>query len=140
MLPRQVALVQASFEMVAPRATETSAFFHARLFEIAPDVRHLFTGDLVRQGAVLMQTLGIIVRGLDDFGAIMPVAALLAIRHVEYGVREEHYAAVGEALLDALEHGLGDAFTPEMRGAWSAAYGLISAVMIGAAYRSSAAA
>jgi nitric oxide dioxygenase len=140
MLPRQIALVQNSFERAALSSEQLAQLFHDRLFEIAPEVRPLFKGDLRRQGVVLMQTLGIVVRGLDDFGSIMPVAALLAIRHVEYGVREQHYTAVGEALLFALERVLGDAFTPEVRGAWDAVYGVLSAMMIGAAYRNSAAA
>ena len=53
--------------------------------------------------------------------------------HVGYGVREEHYATVGAALLWTLEQGLGEGFTPETRDAWAAAYGLLSSAMIEAA-------
>ncbi len=38
-------------------------------------------------------------------------------RHVGYGVRDAHYATVGNALLWTLEHGPHEAFTPEVRDA-----------------------
>ena len=59
---------------------------------------------------------------LDDLRA-------LARRHDRYGVREEHYASVGAALLWTLEQGLGPDFTPEVQEAWATAYGLLSSAM-----------
>jgi nitric oxide dioxygenase len=57
----------------------------------------------------------------------------LGRRHAGYGVRDEHYTAGGHALLWTLEQGLGDAFTPEVRDAWSAAYGWLAYRMQSAA-------
>ena len=48
---------------------------------------------------------------------------------VAYGVQDRHYATVGEALLWTLEQGLGPAFTPEVRLAWTSAYGLLAGAM-----------
>jgi hemoglobin-like flavoprotein len=53
----------------------------------------------------------------------------LGRRRVGYGVRDEHYTTVGLALLWTLEQGLGDAFTPEVRDAWSTAYGWLAFTM-----------
>ena len=50
-------------------------------------------------------------------------------RHAGYGVRDEHYEAVGEALLWTLETGLKDAFTSEVRDAWVTAYGWLAYTM-----------
>jgi nitric oxide dioxygenase len=58
----------------------------------------------------------------------------MARRHVDYGVQPEHYAYVGSALLYALGQGLGTDFTPAVKLAWTDAYGLLSGVMIAAAY------
>jgi nitric oxide dioxygenase len=52
---------------------------------------------------------------------------------VGYGVQEEHYATVGSALLQTLEQGLGEDFTPPVRQAWTAVYGVVAGVMIAAA-------
>ena len=57
----------------------------------------------------------------------------LGRRHAGYGVREEHYATVGAALLWTLEQGLGDTFTTPVRDAWATAYGTLASVMIEAA-------
>lgn len=130
----QVRLVQTSFALVEPIAEQAAELFYGRLFEIAPEVRPLFTGDMTEQGRKLMTTLGVVTRGLDDLGALLPVAASLAERHVGYGVVPEHYAPVGSALLWTLEQGLGESFTPEVAEAWSVTYGALSTAMIDAAY------
>ena len=46
-----------------------------------------------------------------------------------YGVRDEHYAIVGQALLDTLAIGLGSAFTAEVRAAWTETYLVLAGVM-----------
>lgn len=129
-----IALVQTSFAKVAPIADDAAALFYGRLFEIAPEVRPMFRGDMRAQGKKLMTTLGVVVKGLSDLDKILPAARGLAVQHVPYGVRPEHYAVVGEALIWTLRQGLGEAFTTETEAAWIAAYGALSAVMIEAAY------
>src|ERR1700728_1937501 len=118
MTPQQVALVQASFAKVAPIAEQAAALFYGRLFETAPETRALFHGDMGAQGQKLMGAITTVVTNLDNLGAVVPVAQELAMRHVGYGVRAEHYAPVGAALLWTLEQGLGADFTPEVGAAW----------------------
>src|SRR5258708_2253620 len=101
----QVALIQHSFAKIRPIAQEAAALFYGRLFEIAPDVRPLFRGDMAEQGRKLMATLGVVVNGLTDLESILPAASALAKKHVSYGVRAEHYGPVGVALLWTLERG-----------------------------------
>jgi len=132
--PEQIELVQTSFAEVEPIAEQAAGLFYGRVFEIAPEARALFKADLDDQGRKLMQTLGAVVRGLDDLPSIVPVAEALAIRHVDYGVEAAHYEPVGDALLWTLEQGLGEAFTLDVADAWAAAYGLLSSTMIAAAY------
>jgi nitric oxide dioxygenase len=64
---------------------------------------------------------------------LAPVIEALGRRHAGYGVKDEHYTAVATALLWALEQSLGARFTPDVRDAWSAAYGLLASTMQGAA-------
>ncbi|MFZ2004552.1 MAG: globin family protein [Stellaceae bacterium] len=134
MTPQQVALVQASFAKVAPIAEQAAALFYGRLFETAPETRTLFHGDMGVQGQKLMGAITTVVTNLSNLGAVVPVAQELAKRHVGYGVRAEHYAPVGAALLWTLGQGLGPDFTPEVSAAWAEAYGALSGVMIAAAY------
>jgi nitric oxide dioxygenase len=104
------------------------------LFEIAPDVKPLFHGDMKEQRRKLMATLALVVNGLGDLPAILPAASALAKRHVAYGVKPEHYPLVGAALLWTLARGLGDAWNKESEAAWSAAYATLSGFMIAEAH------
>jgi nitric oxide dioxygenase len=135
-----VKLVQDSFAKIVPIADTAAALFYNRLFEIAPEVKTLFHGDMTEQGRKLMKTLTIVVNGLGNLDSILPAARALAKSHLAYGVRPIHYTPVGEALLWTLERGLGSEWTPDLRSAWGAAYATISNFMIGEAYGREAAA
>jgi len=134
MTPDDVVLVKSSFEKVKPIASDAAALFYGRLFEIAPEVKPLFKGEITEQGRKLMATLAIVVNGLDNLPSILPAASALAKKHVGYGVTAEHYAPVGAALLWTLEKGLGDGWTPPVAAAWTSAYTTLSGYMIGEAY------
>ncbi len=140
MTPDQVKAIQESFKKVAPISEQAAALFYGRLFEIAPEVKPLFRGDMTEQGRKLMATLGVVVNGLSNLEAILPAASALAKRHVGYGVKAGDYTPVGAALLWTLERGLGDAWTPDLAADWGAAYTVLSEYMIGEAYGRSAAA
>jgi hemoglobin-like flavoprotein len=129
-----VALVQDSFKKVAPISDVAAELFYGRLFEVAPQVKPMFRGDMKEQGRKLIATLGVVVTGLTRLETVLPAASALAKQHVAYGVKAEHYPIVGGALLWTLEKGLGDAWTPELAAAWTAAYGTLSGYMISEAY------
>jgi hemoglobin-like flavoprotein len=130
MSPQQIDLVQQTFAKVKPIAATAAALFYERLFQMDPSLRLMFRGgDMGKQGAMLMSMIGAAVAGLRNLEALTPVVRQLGARHVGYGVKTEHYATVGGALLWTLQQGLGEEFTPEVRDAWAAAYGLLSDVM-----------
>lgn len=129
MTPDQKILVQESFALVVPIADTAAQLFYSRLFELDPALRPMFRGDMREQGQKLMQMLTVAVRGLDRLDAIVPAVQALGRRHVAYGVRPKDFDTVASALLWTLEQGLGDAFTPAVRDAWTAVYGLLAGVM-----------
>jgi hemoglobin-like flavoprotein len=128
--PHQIKLVQNSFAQVAPISTIAADLFYGRLFEIAPSVRRMFPQDMVQQKMKLMTMLGVVVNGLSKIDALLPAVRALGKRHAGYDVHPEHFAPVGSALIWTLEQGLGDDFTPEVKEAWTTAYGVLSSVMI----------
>jgi hemoglobin-like flavoprotein len=134
MTPDQTKAIQQSFAKVAPISEQAAALFYGRLFEIAPEVKMLFHGDMAEQGRKLMGTLAVVVNGLANLEAILPAARALAKKHVAYGVRAEHYGPVGVALLWTLERGLGAEWTPDLAAAWTAAYTTLSGYMVSEAY------
>jgi len=136
MTPEQIQLVRSSFALVEPIQEQAAVIFYRRLFDLDPHIAGLFAGtDMDRQRKVLMQTLTVVVKGLDRLDQIGPAVVALGERHVDYGVRAEDYATVGAALVWTLGQGLGPAFTPAVSEAWQAAFGLLAGVMIGAAER-----
>lgn len=138
MTPREVELVQTSFQSVRPIADQAADLFYGRLFEIAPDVRPLFPEDLSDQKKKLMGMLATAVTNLHQIEKIVPAVQELGRRHGGYGVKDSHYQPVGEALIWTLDKGLGDAFTSEVKGAWVAAYTTLAGVMQSAAVETAA--
>jgi hemoglobin-like flavoprotein len=130
MSPEQVTLVQQTFAQVVPVADKAAEIFYGRLFDVAPAVKPLFRGDMTEQRRKLMASLAVVVRGLSDLPSVLPAASALAKRHVDYGVKPEHYPLVGEALLWALARALGPRWTPEVASAWTAAYTTLSDFMM----------
>jgi len=122
-------LVRESFARVEPRAGIAALMFYQRLFTLDPSLRALFQQDIEQQGAKLMQALKFAVASLDQPREIRPMLEALGRRHVYYGVTEPHYDTVGRALIDALEHVLGPAFTPEVKQAWLDVYSQMAGIM-----------
>ena len=124
-------LVQGTWAKVVPIADTAAELFYGKLFELDPSVKPLFaSSDMKEQGKKLMQMIGVAVKGLDSLGELVPAVAALGKRHNTYGVKAEHYDTVGAALLDTLDKGLGDEFTPEVKEAWTITYTTLAGVMI----------
>jgi hemoglobin-like flavoprotein len=130
MTTNQKSLVRETFAQVVPIADTAAGLFYGRLFELDPSLRPLFRTELGEQGKKLMQMLGFCVSKLDLLEELVPAVKELGRKHEGYGVEEEDYATVGAALLWTLEQGLGPAFTPEVKAAWTAVYELLAATML----------
>jgi len=134
MNPRQIGLIKASWDKVLPIADKAAELFYGKLFELDPEVKKLFKSDLTEQGEKLMTMIDTVVKSLDNLEAVMPAIQASGKRHIEYGVKDEDYGTVGEALIWTLGAGLGDDFTDEVKEAWVAAYTVLSTTMIDAAH------
>ena len=129
MTPQQIQLVQSTWKLVVPIADTAAVLFYDRLFVLDPSLAPMFGKDMAEQRRRVMMMIGVAVTGLTRIDTIVPVLRNLGARHVGYGVKDEHYATVGAALLWTLEQGLGPAFTDEARAAWTAAYTIVATTM-----------
>jgi hemoglobin-like flavoprotein len=129
MTPEQKQLVRDSFAKLAPIADDAAALFYQRLFTLDPKLRALFTHDMKEQGRKLMSMIATAVAQLDKVEALAPVLRELGKRHIGYGVRDSDYDTVVTALLWTLEKGLGADFTPALKDAWTACYGVLAGEM-----------
>ncbi|HYT60917.1 MAG TPA: globin family protein [Haliangiales bacterium] len=133
----QIQLIRETFALVAPGADAAALVFYKRLFELDATLRPLFRGDIEKQAGKLMQMLAAAIRLLDRPESLVPVLEDLGRRHVGYGARDEHYDAVGEALLWMLGESLGRHWTPAVRDAWTNLYAVVAATMKRAAAEAS---
>jgi hemoglobin-like flavoprotein len=125
----QMQLVRDSLIDVRPLADQIAESFYSHMFEIAPHLRKLFTGNMKTQGTMLMTSLELAVSSLDDMESILSSVQALGERHVSYGVRKEYYPYAKESFLWALEKHLKDEFTPMLKSAWSEAFDTLIEVM-----------
>jgi hemoglobin-like flavoprotein len=133
MTPKQIGLIRASWDKVFPIAEQAAELFYGKLFELDPELKPLFKTVLKEQGKKLMMMIDTVVKSLDNLEAVVPAAQESGVRHAGYGVKEEDYNTVAEALLWTLEQGLGDDFTDEVKQAWTEAYVILSTTMKDAA-------
>jgi hemoglobin-like flavoprotein len=134
--------IRKSWRLVIPIAETAADLFYKRLFDLKPDYRSLFPENLAGQKSKLVRMLAFIVKSLDypesawreevpEAEDLLLVLLALGRRHEAlYQVPREAYGSVGEALLWTLDYGLGEAFTPPVRAAWTAVYKAVSTTMI----------
>lgn len=139
MSPDTISHVQTSWAKVKPIADQAAELFYGRLFEVYPEVRPMFKGDMQAQGRKLMAMINTAVNALNNLDAVVQPVKDMGARHAGYGVADGDYDKVADALLWTLEKGLGDDFTPEVKGAWVEVYTTLADTMkAGAAERQAA--
>jgi len=119
-----------SFTLVAERAPDLMRRFYEILFDRNPALKTMFGRDMRAQEEMLTRALAAVIEHLEDGPWLADTLRALGAKHVGYGVTEEMYPLVGEALLAALWEVAGDAWTPRVAGAWADAFGVIAALMI----------
>lgn len=132
MKAEQLQLVLDSLSLVQPIADDIAKSFYKHLFEIVPPTKKLFTGDMERQGTMLMTSLSLAVSGLSNMDEILPSVQALGERHFSYGVKPEYFQPACDSFIWALETHLGDQFTPALKEAWTLAFQSLTNAMRGA--------
>jgi hemoglobin-like flavoprotein len=122
-------VVKLSFNQVLNERKRAGEMFYDRLFVIAPEIRAMFKGDMEHQAQKMMDMLALTVGNLKDPASLQTMLGDLGRRHIKYGVKDEHYPPVGEALNWMIEQILGDAFTPQVRDSWTSLYAAVVAAM-----------
>ncbi|HEY4209145.1 MAG TPA: globin domain-containing protein [Puia sp.] len=127
----QIELVRSSWARVT--ATDEVTFgivFYNRLFDIAPEIKPMFSRPLPEQARKLMTILDHVIEKIDAMDDIIENVVKLAHRHETYGVKPEHYTLVGEALLWTLEQELEDEWDDDLKFAWTMCFVTISTAML----------
>ncbi len=126
----EIQLVKQTWSYTIVRSDEAGELFYTRLFEVAPDLRPLFKGDIKEQSRKLMSMVTYIVTKLDKLDTILAEIRSLARRHHRYGTQPEHYAVVGQCLIYMLKTGLRERWNKETENAWLAVYSVLAKAMM----------
>src|SRR5712692_11298144 len=129
MTAEQIELVQRTWRSILPVGDTAAELFYGKLFSLDPTLKALFKNDMKDQGRNLTAMMSVAVGALSRPERITLAVRELGRRHAAYGVQPRHYEIVATALLWALEKCLGEAFTPEVRTAWTEVYGLLARTM-----------
>lgn len=124
-----VAVLERSFDLVAPQAEQVVETFYDNLFAQAPELRGLF-GDVARQRRSLLATLQLLRRSLRDLPSIAPQLRDLGARHVRYGAAPEHYPVVAQLLVAAMADAGGERWGSSDTAEWERVLGVVAAEMV----------
>lgn len=131
--PQTTAIVKATAPVLQQHGVAITTRMYERLF-VNDEVRALFdqaaqdSGEQPRRLAAAI--LGY-AQNVDKLQNLTPVVARMVQRHVETGVKAEHYPLVADALLPAIRDVLGEAATDEVLAAWGEAYWFLADILIG---------
>jgi hemoglobin-like flavoprotein len=128
-MPLDPAILRSSFELVIDRRPDLTLRFYEILFERYPELSPLFSRDRTAQSKMLAQALAAVLDHLEDAPWLAQTLGALGAKHVGYGVTDAMYDQVGDALLATLAEVAAEAWTDEVRGQWTLAFGAIATLM-----------
>jgi len=126
-----IALLENSFALLEGQANALVERFYEELFERFPAVVSMFENtDMDEQQKKLLTALKLVVNNLRNPDKLENALTELGRRHSNYGARPEHYGAVAGTLLDVMAEFAGDAWTDDVKQAWTEALNQVADVMI----------
>jgi hemoglobin-like flavoprotein len=126
-------IVQSSIPALRQHGEAIAQLFYTQLLDAHPELRPMFSTGNQESGLQARRLANAVLAyaaNIDRLDLLGPAISKINARHAELQVLPEHYPIVGTHLLDAIEEVLGPAATPEVVGAWGAAYQQLADIMI----------
>jgi hemoglobin-like flavoprotein len=139
MMNLDVTALRESFALVVSRAPDLTHRFYDELFRRYPEAARLFGRNTrQKQEEMLTRALVAVVDHVEEPSWMRETLHAMGAKHVGYGVTDEMYDWVGEALLVSLADVAAEAWSPRAEAAWRAAYSAIAGLMLDGARRARA--
>lgn len=133
--PENMAIVKATAPAIQEHGLQITTRMYERLFE-NKDVESMFDKAAQASGEQPKRLAGAILayaKNIDNLGALTAAVEKMVSRHVETGVKAEHYPLVADALLPAIRDVLGaEVASDEILAAWGEAYWMLADILIDA--------
>lgn len=131
--PETIAIVKSTGPALRQHGLAITTAMYARLFQDA-EVKAMFdqaAQDSGEQPKRLAAAILGYAENIDKLGALDGAVARMVARHVDTGVKPDHYPKVAAALLPAIREVLGeDIATDTVLEAWAQAYGFLADILI----------
>lgn len=127
-----IAIVKSTAPALQQHGVAITTRMYERLF-VNEDVRKLFDQAAQESGEQPRRLAAAILgyaQNIDKLQNLTPAVERMVQRHVETGVKAEHYPLVAEALLPAIRDVLGEAATDDILSAWGEAYYFLANILI----------
>lgn len=131
--PETIAIVKSTAPALQKHGLEITRRMYEWLFA-DPAIKALFDEAAQESGEQPKRLAAAILafaKNVDNLSALAQAVERMAARHVDTGVRAEHYPAVAAALLPAIKDVLGDAVDDAVLDAWGQAYWVLADILIG---------
>lgn len=128
-----IATVKATAPALQAHGLDITTAMYKRLF-VNEDIKTMFDQAAQESGEQPKRLAGAILayaQNIDKLQNLTAPVLRMAARHVETGVKPEHYPHVANALLPAIRDVLGEAATDEILAAWGEAYWFLADILIG---------
>ena len=132
---QQIELVKATVPVLREHGVALTSHFYKRMLSHNPELMQVFNMGHQRAGFQQQALAGAVLayaENIENLPALLGAVAHIANKHVSVGIRAEHYPIGGKHLIASIKEVLGDAATPELIDAWTAAYMQLADVLIGA--------
>jgi NAD(P)H-flavin reductase/hemoglobin-like flavoprotein len=114
-------MVKETFACLTANAPLAMEHFYSHLFISNPETRAMFPMEMSQMRERLFTSLSQLVQSLDSAAESAAYLAELGRGHRKYGVKEKHFEAFFNALLETAAHFAGRRWTPQAEAAWRGA-------------------
>ncbi|MCH2239265.1 MAG: hypothetical protein A2792_09565 [Sphingomonadales bacterium RIFCSPHIGHO2_01_FULL_65_20] len=128
-----IAIVKSTAPLLKQHGLAITSRMYERLF-VNEEVKQMFDQAAQESGEQPRRLAAAILgyaENVDKLQNLTPVVQRMVARHVECGVKAEHYPYVAEALLPAIRDVIGEGATDEVLAAWGEAYWFLADILIG---------
>lgn len=132
--PSQLAIIKATVPVLQAHGETITTVMYRNMIKAHPDLRNVFSHASQTTGAqprALARAVLAYAMHIDDLPKLSHAIERIAQKHVSLFIRPDQYDIVATYLIGAIGEVLGDAATPEIVDAWTAAYGVLASVFIG---------
>ncbi|KAL2266792.1 hypothetical protein VTJ83DRAFT_6144 [Remersonia thermophila] len=130
---QQIAIVKATAPVLKEHGVTITTVFYENMLRENPSLKNMFSMTSQANGRQPRALAGAVLAYatyVDDLPKLAHAVERIAHKHASLFVTADQYDIVGRYLMQAIGQVLGDAATPDIVDAWTAAYGVLAKVFI----------